>query len=1056
MSRLRIHFRALRSRLMRLYGRSLYGALLLVVFASLAVPAVVGSYLLLGVKEREETVAALNAAVKRKAEVLALGMQESLWDMNAEAARSLADSFMRDPAVVRVEVRGLSDADFIDVRAEGDPLGRLYRAERGIVVRGQQIGRVAIEMDDYRSQQELGAKQRNYALVLALQVGVSLLLIALLLKRRLLSPLRTLTGFSDRLARGDFETPLALSAGDELGRLGNQMERMRMAIRDLFADIGRREEQFRTIVTQVPGAVFRVRPGGPIDFVSDAIEAISGYPAERFMLATTGNWEDIIHPEDRRMHRQLVKDAVFGGRAYEIEYRIFDAGGIERWVLENGQPFGLPDSEGFRVDGIISDISERKHNEMRIEALLTEQGAILDNVMFGVLFVRQRRIVSANRRCEELFGYGEGELAGGSTALLFAGEADYARALSQHHERMRPGTDHGEERQFQRRDGSMFWSLVSGCALDPARPDDGSIWVFADITERKQAEEKLRLSATVLEHIADGVMVLDVHGKIVATNPAFTQITGYTESEALGRHSNLTHGACRDEKFCEDLWRDLADTGFWRGELWDTRKNGEVYLEWLTVSAVRGDHDAVTHYVCVFSDITKVKESQEKLDHLAHHDPLTALPNRLLVHDRLQHAMTRAARDGEQLAVLFSDLDRFKNVNDTLGHHVGDELLKQVASQLAGCLREGDTLARLGGDEFLVLLEKVDGALGAAKVAEKLMRMFERSFTVSGYELFVTGSVGISLFPQDAADLNMLIRNADVAMYQAKARGRNGYAFYAPTMSGEGVERLRLEALLRRAVDKNEIFLTYQPQVEIDSGRLIGVEALVRWQSPELGLVTPDRFIPLAEDTGFIAHLGQWVLAEACRQMVAWDARGLRVPKMAVNLSVRQFERGGMAATVAGVLAETGLEPARLQLEVTESVIMNTGDALQYINDLHAVGVGLAIDDFGTGYSSLAYLKQMPVQTLKIDRSFIKDISTDANDEAIAIAIIQLGKSLNLSVIAEGVEREEQAAFLLRHGCNRAQGYLYSKPVPAHEVLARWGHDHDEELEAGATSGAAD
>ncbi|MEH6434377.1 bifunctional diguanylate cyclase/phosphodiesterase [Massilia sp. DD77] len=1058
MPRLRIDFRALPSRLIRLYGRTLYGALLLVVFASLAVPAVVGSYLLVGVQEREETIAALNEGVQRKAEILALGMQESLWDMNVEAARSLADSFMRDPSVVRVEVRGLSDADFVDVRAQGGPLGRLYRAEHGIVVRGQQIGRVAIEMDDHLSQQALRAKQRNYALVLALQVGVSLLLIALLLKRRLSSPLRALTRFSDRLARGDFETPLGLSAGDELGRLGDQMERMRMAIRDLFADIGRREEQFRTIVTQVPGAVFRVSPGGPIDFVSDAIEEISGYPAERLMRSTTDQWEDIIHPEDRRMHRQLAMDAVRAGRAYEIEYRIIDAGGIERWVLESGQPLGLAGSDSFRVDGIISDISERKHNEMRIEALLTEQGAILDNVMFGVLFVRQRTIVSANRRCEALFGYGEGELVGGSTEFLFPSQLEYERAWTEHHARLREGGDGGEERQLRRRDGSLFWCLVSGCALDPARPNEGSIWVFADITERKQAEEKLRLAATVLEHIADGVMVLDVHGKIVATNPAFTQITGYTESEALGRHSSLTRkpgDSGKDEQFYQALWRDLAETGFWRGELWDTRKNGEVYLEWLTVSAVRDDGDAVTHYVCVFSDITKVKESQEKLDHLAHHDPLTALPNRLLVHDRLQHAMARASRDGEQLALLFIDLDRFKNVNDTLGHHVGDELLKQVASQLAGCLREGDTLARLGGDEFLVLLEDVGGAAGAARVAEKLMHMFERSFTVSGYELFVTGSVGISLFPQDAADLNMLIRNADVAMYQAKARGRNGYAFYAASMSGEGVERLRLEALLRRAVEKNEIFLTYQPQVEIDSSRLIGVEALVRWQSPELGLVTPDRFIPLAEDTGFIGQLGQWVLAEACRQMTVWDGQGLRVPKMAVNLSVRQFERGGMAATVAGVLAETGLEAARLQLEVTESVIMNTGDALQFINDLHAVGVGLAIDDFGTGYSSLAYLKQMPVQTLKIDRSFIKDISTDSNDEAIAIAIIQLGKSLNLSVIAEGVEREEQAAFLLRHGCNRAQGYLYSKPVPASEVLARWGHDRDEELEAGAVSGAA-
>ncbi len=318
------------------------------------------------------------------------------------------------------------------------------------------------------------------------------------------------------------------------------------------------------------------------------------------------------------------------------------------------------------------------------------------------------------------------------------------------------------------------------------------------------------------------------------------------------------------------------------------------------------------------------------------------------------------------------------------------------------------------------------------------MTMFEQPFTVADHELFVTCSVGISLYPDDALDLNMLIRNADVAMYQAKARGRNGYRFYAPSMTGEGVERLRLETFLRRSIEKNEIFLTYQPQVEIDTGRLVGVEALVRWNHPELGLVPPARFIPLAEDSGFINQLGKWVLDAACRQMMRWQAQGLRVPKMAVNLSVKQFERGSIAGMVADILRETGLEPQRLQLEVTESVIMNTGDALGFINDLHAIGVGLAIDDFGTGYSSLAYLKQLPVQTLKIDRSFIKDISTDVNDEAIAIAIIQLGKSMHLSVIAEGVETQEQAAFLLRHGCKLAQGYLYSRPVLAQDMLERW------------------
>jgi diguanylate cyclase (GGDEF)-like protein/PAS domain S-box-containing protein len=963
--------------------------------------------------------------------------------MNAESAHSLVESVMRDRSVLQVEVTGQAETQFMRVqspsRATGTGPGNIYRAEREILVRGERIGRIMVEMDDARSQQELREKQRSYVFVLAAQLTVSLLLIVLFLNKRLIKPLRKLMRFSDRLSRGDFETRLEPTGSDELGRLSGQLEQMRVAIKHLFEDIGRREERFRTIVTQVPGAVFRFRPDGPIDFVSDAIEDISGYPAAQFMRSTSHAWANLIFPEDRKMQRRVVKQAILDGKPYAVEYRIIDASGTERWVAENGQPQGFErGGEAPWVDGIISDISQRKHNEMRIEALLAEQSAILDNVMFGVMFVRNRRIVSVNRRCEELFGYEPGAMTGSSTAIVFPTAFDFEAAGARQYSTLAAGEYFSEERHYRRKDGTLFWCMVSGCAIDQSRANEGSIWVYADITARKEAEEKLRLSATVLEHIADGVMVIDARGVIVAVNPAFTQITGYTEAEAIGRDRTLTRSGRHDAAFYQALWDDLQSTGFWRGEIWNLRKNGELYLEWLTVSAVRDNKGAISHYVGVFSDITLVKESQEKLDHLAHHDALTQLPNRLLFHDRLHHALQRAARENEQLALLFIDLDRFKNVNDTLGHHIGDELLQQVATALQDKLREGDTLARLGGDEFIVLLENVDGQYGASLVAEKLVGMFEQPFMVAGHELFVTCSVGISLYPADALDLNMLIRNADVAMYQAKARGRNGYRFYAPSMTGEGVERLRLETYLRRSLEKEEMFLNYQPQVEIDTGRLIGVEALVRWNHPDLGLVPPSRFISLAEDTGYINQLGKWVLIQACRQMVRWQEAGLHVPKMAVNLSARQFERGSIATMVGDVLRETGLEPHRLQLEVTESVIMNTGDALVFINDLHSIGVGLAIDDFGTGYSSLAYLKQMPVQTLKIDRSFIKDISTDVNDEAIAIAIIQLGKSMNLSVIAEGVETGEQAAFLLRHGCNLAQGYFFSRPAAPDDLLERW------------------
>jgi diguanylate cyclase (GGDEF)-like protein/PAS domain S-box-containing protein len=1028
----------LRARLGALYGQSLYGSLLLVVLGGLIVPAIVGSYLMVGVREQQSTRTALNESLQRNADILALGMQESLWNMNAESAQSLVRSVMRDSSVVQVQVTGQAETQFIHEKAPARTVGNVVRAERDVVVRGERIGHVMVEMDDARSRQELRDKRRSYLFVLAAQLTVSLLLIILFLNKRVIAPLRRLMRVSDRLAQGDFDTPLKIRGNDELGRLAARLEQTREALRRLFEDVRQREERFRTIVTQVPGAVFRYRPDGAIEFVSDAIEAISGYTAAQLMRGTTHSWVNLITPEDRRAQRRAVKNAIEDGRAYETEYRIVDASGTERWVLETGQPQVPPDGGAPWVDGILSDISERKDNEMRIEALLAEQGAILDNVMFGVMFVRHRTILSVNRRCEELFGYGAGEMVGKSTSIVFPTSFDFEAAGVRQYPTLGQGEYFSEERSYRRRDGTLFWCMVSGCAIDQNRANEGSIWVYADITPRKEAEEKLRLSATVLEHIADGVVVVDREGRIVAVNPAFTQITGFAEAEALGRDIGLTRSARHDAAFHQRLWDELVDTGCWQGELWALRKGGEQFLQALTLTAVRDAQGVTTHYAGVFSDITLVKENERKLDHLAHHDSLTGLPNRLLFNDRLQHALDRAQRVPEQLALLFIDLDRFKNVNDTLGHHIGDELLKQVAEALRARLRDGDTLARLGGDEFVVLLEGVGGEYSATLVAEKLVAMFEQPFTVAGHELFVTCSIGISLSPHVGTDLNVLLRNADVAMYQAKARGRNGFRFYALSMTGEGVERLRLETWLRRSLEKNEMFLNYQPQVEIDTGRLIGVEALVRWNHPELGLVPPVRFIPLAEDSGFISQLGEWVLAQACRQMVRWQEAGLVVPKIAVNLSVRQFERGTIVRTVGDILRETGLEPHRLQLEVTESLIMNTGDALQYINGLHGLGVSLAIDDFGTGYSSLAYLKQMPVQTLKIDRSFIQDIHADANDEAIAIAIIQLGKSMNLAVIAEGVETDEQAAFLLRHGCNQAQGYFYSRPVMPDDLLRRW------------------
>jgi diguanylate cyclase (GGDEF)-like protein len=437
------------------------------------------------------------------------------------------------------------------------------------------------------------------------------------------------------------------------------------------------------------------------------------------------------------------------------------------------------------------------------------------------------------------------------------------------------------------------------------------------------------------------------------------------------------------------------------------------------------------------AEVVERRNAEARLDHLAHHDPLTSLPNRLMFADQLRHSIGLAARGQRQLAVLFIDLDRFKEVNDSLGHAVGDELLIAATKRLVGHLRASDTLARLGGDEFVCTIEDVKDASEASCVADKLIELLSQPFEIGEYELFVSASVGICLYPADGEDVDTLVRNADTAMYQAKAAGRGRSHFYSPEMTAYARERSRIEGLLRRAIEANELSVHYQTKVDPE-GRPTGAEALLRWNNAELGSVAPLRFIPLAEETGIIIPLGEWILRQACRQMMDWRAAGLNVPRVSVNLSVKQIQHSDIIETVRAVLSDTGLEPAALELEITESVIMNIEDALAILERLHELGIHLAIDDFGTGYSSLAYLKRLPVNTLKIDRAFVSGIGENAGDEAIIRTIVALARSLKLTTVAEGVENAQQASFLAAHGCDEIQGYYFGKPQPADAFATHW------------------
>jgi len=461
-----------------------------------------------------------------------------------------------------------------------------------------------------------------------------------------------------------------------------------------------------------------------------------------------------------------------------------------------------------------------------------------------------------------------------------------------------------------------------------------------------------------------------------------------------------------------------------------------VYPQWLTINVIHSDDGEIDNYVAVFSDISTIKQSEERLQHLAHHDALTNLPNRLLLRDRLEHAIDHARRNGHTVAVLFLDLDHFKSINDSLGHPVGDQVLQGVAERLVGCVRQDDTVARLGGDEFVVLLEQVGGLEHAGKVTKKVLDLFTNPVVVDKHEISISSSIGVSLYPRDGNDVDSLLKHADAAMYRAKDKGRNTSQFYTEELSSDAFERFLLETSLRRAVQEKQFMLYYQPQFSLRSGRLVGTEALVRWQHPDLGLISPARFIPLAEEIGVINSLGEWVLFEACQQMKTWSDAGFPGYQIAVNLSGLQVKRGDIVETVERVLAETGLTPSALELEITESFIMGqTEESIKILEALRSIGVTLAIDDFGTGYSSLSYLKKLPINKVKIDRSFVKDIPMDSNDEAIARAIIALAHSLQLGMVAEGVETEAQQGFLRSQRCDQAQGFLYSKPVPAEEFF---------------------
>ncbi len=569
--------------------------------------------------------------------------------------------------------------------------------------------------------------------------------------------------------------------------------------------------------------------------------------------------------------------------------------------------------------------------------------------------------------------------------------------------------------------------------------EDCMLTISRDVTERQHMQEKLHLAATVFESTAEGVLITDTRQRIHAVNRAFSEITGYSEAEAIGHTPRLLASGQHDSAFYAAMWHQLTAEGHWQGEIYNRRKNGDIYPSWLTISAVRNKDDLITHFVAVFADISSLKHAQARLDYQAHHDPLTGLPNRTLFENRLQTALLHSEESGSLGAVLFLDLDRFKHINDSLGHPVGDLLLKGIAQRLKEHLRDIDTVARLGGDEFIVLLPGLLQPSDAVSIANKLLACFSAPFQAGEHEFFISSSIGCSLFPTDGTDVATLVKNADAAMYRSKAKGRNRVESYTRDLTSQASERIALEQELRRALDRNELSLSFQPKTSLHTNTMVGAEALIRWSHPTFGEVPPEHFIPLAEENGMILQIGDWVIEQACLQMHAWRKTHKPFGPLSVNLAGAQLRQPHLVTRIEQLLADNGLEPGCLQLEITENFIMSqTQEALAVLHKLKKLGVQLAIDDFGTGYSSLSYLKRLPLDILKIDQSFVRGLPEDTHDAAIVRAIIALGRSMQLTVIAEGVENSEQQQFLAAEGCEQMQGYIVSLPLPPEEFCARF------------------
>ncbi len=795
------------------------------------------------------------------------------------------------------------------------------------------------------------------------------------------------------------------------------------------------EEHFRMLVDSAPLMMWLTDADAQCVYFSGGWYAFTGRRAAREL---GHGWMDGVHPDDLARCRGTWLRAFHSRQPLHSEFRLRHADGEYRWVLNEGRP--RIDGEGRFLGyvGACVDISKRAGIEEALRRSEDRYRTVVDGLKEVVFQTdAEGNWTFLNPAWTEITGHPVGDCLGTPFFDHFHpedGEDNRARLKSlverrkEHcrHE-VRLLTGNGEIRRVQ-----VYMRLTlakDGAVL-------GTAGTLTDVTERHKAEEHLRLAAKVYEHTSEGILVTDAKRIIVSVNGSFTAITGYSAEEARGHTFTALCIAEGEREKVEAEWDALAHTSHWQGEVQCRRRDAGLRTLGIRMSAVKETSGEISNYVAIINDITDFKQNLEQLEYLAKYDSLTQLPNRHMFLARTSQAIEVVRRqEGGPIALLLVDLDNFKDVNDAAGHDAGDELLKEIASRMRRCVRRHDDLGRLGGDEFTVLLADIKDAREAANTAQRILRALSAPVAVRGQEVFVSGSVGISVYPDDGADAMTLLRSADAAMYLAKRLGKNQYHYFEEELNQQSRERLALETRLRRAIENGEFALHYQPQVDVTSGRLVGVEALLRWTHPEDGAIPPDRFIPVAEQTGLIVPIDQWVLEQACAQINQWRVRSPADLRVAVNLSARHLRNRDLSRFVEASISRSGIPPSCLEVEITESCVMeDVEQAVRILNELAEIGVQIAIDDFGTGYSSLGYIKRFPIERIKIDRMFISDVTTNRDDAAIVKAVIALARGLELQTVAEGVETAEQLAFLREQGCDEAQGYYFSRPLPAAEI----------------------